>query len=141
MQFQPYLMFDGNCAQAMRFYEGVIGGKLEPMLKFSEMPEQCADLPAGTSVGDRIAHACLVHDGALLMASDTLPGQPYEGMKNFGVALTFPTPEAARKVFDALAGGGQVTMPLGRTFWAEAFGMVTDRFGTPWMVNGGMKAD
>ena len=138
MQFQPYLMFDGNCAQAMRFYERVIGGKLEPLLQFSEMPEPCADLPAGG--GDRIAHACLALDGALLMASDTMPGQPYEGMKNFSVALTFPTPDAARVVFDALAEGGQVTMPLGKTFWAEAFGMVTDRFGTPWMVNGGMAA-
>ena len=138
MQFQPYLMFDGTCADAMRFYERVIGGKLEPLLKYSEMPEPCADMPAGSE--NRIAHACLVLDGALLMASDTMPGQPYEGMKNFGVALTFPSPEAAGNVFDALAEGGQVTMPLGKTFWAEAFGMVTDRFGTPWMVNGGMKA-
>ena len=138
MQFQPYLMFDGNCAEAMLFYERVIGGKLESMLKFSEMPEPCADMPAGS--GDRIAHACLVLDGAMLMASDTMPGQPFEGMKNFSVALTFATPDAARDVFDALAEGGKVTMPLGKTFWAEAFGMATDRFGTPWMVNGGMKA-
>jgi PhnB protein len=137
MQFQPYLMFDGNCAQAMRFYERVIGGKLEPMLKYSEMPEPCADMPAGCA--DRIAHACLVLDGAMLMASDTMPGQPFEGMKNFAVALTFPTPADAGEVFNALAEGGQVTMPLGKTFWAEAFGMVTDRFGTPWMVNGGMQ--
>lgn len=137
MQFQPYLMFDGDCAQAMRFYERVVGGKLEPMLKYSEMPEPCGDMPA--NCGDRIAHACLVLDGAMLMASDTMPGQPYEGMKNFGVTLTFPTPAAAGEVFDALAEGGQVTMPLAKTFWAEAFGMVTDRFGTPWMVNGGMQ--
>lgn len=138
MQFQPYLVFDGNCAQAMRFYEQVIGGKLEQMMKFSEMPEPCDGLPAGN--GDRIAHACLALDGALLMASDSMIGQPYEGMKNFGVTLTFPTADAARSVFDALAEGGQVTMPLGRTFWAEAFGMVTDRFGTPWMINGGPQA-
>ena len=138
MQFQPYLMFDGTCAEAMKFYERVIGGKLEAMLKYSEMPEPCADMPAGSA--DRIAHACLVSDGAMLMASDTMPGQPYEGMKNFGVTLTFPTPDAARDVFDALAEGGQVTMPLGKTFWAEAFGMLTDRFGAHWLVNGGMTA-
>ena len=116
MQFQPYLMFDGTCAEAMKFYERVIGGKLEAMLKYSEMPEPCADMPAGS--GDRIAHACLVS----------------------GVTLTFPTPDAARNVFDALAEGGQVTMPLGKTFWAEAFGMLTDRFGAHWLVNGGMTA-
>ena len=81
MQFQPYLMFDGTCAEAMKFYERVIGGKLEAMLKYSEMPEPCADMPAGS--GDRIAHACLVSDGAMLMESETMPGQPYEGMKNY----------------------------------------------------------
>jgi len=72
------------------------------------------------------------------MASDSMPGQPYGGMKGFSLSLIYPTTAEAKRIFDALAEGGQVTMPLQKTFWAEAFGMLTDRFGTPWMVNGNM---
>ncbi len=138
MQFQPYLTFDGNCAEAMKFYERVIGGKLVMMMKFADAPEPCGDMPPGSE--DRIMHACLNFQDSLLMASDSMPGQPYEGMKNVGIALTYPTPDGARPVFDALAEGGQVTMPMSETFWAESFGMVTDRFGTTWLINGGPKA-
>ena len=137
MQFQPYLTFDGNCAEAMKFYERVIGGKLTALMKIADAPEQCAQLPPGSE--DRIMHACLVFQGSILMASDSMRGEPYEGMKNFGVALVYPTPDEAKPVFDALAEGGEVTMPLSPTFWADAFGAVTDRFGTPWLINGGMK--
>ena len=67
-----------------------------------------------------------------------MAGQPYEGMKGFSLALAYPTAAEAKKVFGALSDGGKVTMPMEKTFWAEAFGMLVDRFGTPWMVNGGM---
>jgi len=137
MQFQPYLTFDGNCAEAMKFYERVLGGQIQMMMKIKDAPEQCAGMPP--DAGDRIMHACLVLEGSMLMASDSMPGQPFEGMKGFGVAISYPTPEASRPVFEALAEGGQVGMPLGETFWAESFGMVTDRFGTPWLINGGPK--
>lgn len=138
MQFQPYLTFDGNCAQAMQFYERVLNGKVQMMMKMKDAPEPCADLPSGAD--ERIMHACVVLDGAMLMASDSMPGHPYEGMKGFAVTLNYPSPEAARPVFEALSEGGQVMMPLGETFWAQAFGMLTDRFGTPWIINGGPKA-
>ena len=138
MQFQPYLSFNGNCAEAMKFYEQVIGGKLDMMMKFKDAPEPCGEMPPGSE--DRILHACLNYQDSLLMASDSMPGQPYEGMKNVGIALTYPTPDDARPVFDALSEGGQVTMPMSETFWAKSFGMVTDRFGTTWLVNGGPKA-
>ena len=72
------------------------------------------------------------------MASDSMVGQPYEGMKGFSLSLIYPTVADAQRVFDALAKGGQVHMPLQKMFWAEAFGMLVDRFGTPWMINGGM---
>ena len=137
MQFQPYLTFNGNCAEAMKFYERVLGGKLEMMMKMKDSPQQCEGMPQ--DAGDRIMHACLVLEGSMLMASDSMPGHPYEGMKGFGVALTFPTADGARAVFDALAEGGQVMMPMDETFWAQAFGMVTDRFGTPWLINGAQK--
>jgi len=134
-EINPYLAFDGNCREAMSFYQSCLGGELQ-VQSFGDV-----GMAQGKGTEDRVMHARLTNGEARLMASDTMPGQPYEGMKNFGVALTFPTPDAARDVFDALAEGGQVTMPLGKTFWAEAFGMVTDRFGTPWMVNGSMKAE
>ena len=137
MQFQPYLIFDGNCAEAMQSYERLLGGKLEKMMTVRDMPDDaCGAMPPGSA--DRIIHACLEFGGGMLMASDSMPGQPYEGMKNFSVTLTYPTPADAKPVFDALAKGGNVFMPFAKTFWAEAFGMVTDRFGTPWMINGGL---
>jgi PhnB protein len=73
------------------------------------------------------------------MAGDVPPGVPYAGVQGIMLALSYPTADEGRRIFAALAEGGTVTMPPGETFWAESFGMVTDRFGTPWGVNGGMK--
>ncbi|MCW7538074.1 VOC family protein [Aquabacterium sp. A7-Y] len=136
-QLDPYLMFDGSCADAMRFYERTLGGTLDAMVTFGSAPP-CGDgqLPAGLE--HRIMHAHMLLQGRSLMASDSMPGRPYEGMKGFALALSYPEVDEARRIFDALAEGGQVTMPMQKTFWAEAFGMLTDRFGTPWMVNGGL---
>lgn len=136
MQAQPYLFFDGTCAEAMRFYERALGGKLEMLMTVGESPD-CEQMPPGSA--DRILHACLIVDDGMLMASDSMIGQPYEKMKGFSVTLSYPTVADAKRVFDALADGGKVTMPLDKTFWAEAFGMVEDRFGTPWMINGGLQ--
>ncbi len=83
-------------------------------------------------------HARLLFDGGALMASDTLVSEKDDGMKGFSLSLIYPTAADAGKVFDALAKGGKVVMPLDKTFWSEAFGMLVDRFGTPWMINGGM---
>ena len=135
-QLDTYLTFDGTCAEAMRFYERTLGGKLEVLMTHAESPMNCDQLPPGSA--DRIMHARLVLDGRLLMASDSMIGQPFEGMKGFSLSLSYPTVAEARKVFDALAAGGQVTMPMQQTFWAEAFGMLVDRFGTSWMVNGAL---
>ena len=133
-QLDTYLIFDGNCADAMRFYERTLGGKLH-LMTHGESP-MAAQAPAGSA--NRILHARLELDGRLLMASDSMVGQPYEKMKGFSLSLIYPTVAEAQRMFAALAEGGQITMPIGKTFWAEAFGMVVDRFGTPWMVNGGM---
>ena len=132
---ESYLFFDGTCAEAMRFYERTLGGKLEMMMTYGESPEpeQC---PPGSK--DRIMHANLILDGRNLMASDTPAGQAGTGMNGFSLSLAYPSADEARRIFDKLADGGKVTMPVNKTFWAEAFGMVTDRFGTPWMVMGGV---
>ena len=126
-----YIFFNGQCAEAMRFYERTLGGKIEMMLTGAQSPE--ADkLPPGAA--EQILHASLsLPGGGALLASDSM-GQPYEGMKGFALSLSYSNAVEARRVFDALAAGGQVTLPLGKTFWSEAFGMLTDRFGTPWMI-------
>lgn len=135
-QLTAYLFFDGNCAEAMRYYQRALGGKLD-LMTHADSPI-AAQTPPGSA--DRIMHARLVNDGLVLMASDSMAGHPYSGMNGFSVSVIYPTAAEAKKVFDALAQGGRVTVPLDKSFWAEAFGMVTDRFGTPWMVNGGMSA-
>jgi PhnB protein len=130
-----YLFFNGNCAEAMRFYETTLGGKIETLLTYGQapQPERC---PAGSQ--ERIMHASLTLDGRVLMAADTPAGQPNPGMHGFALSLNYATPAEALRTFDALADGGKVTMPMEKTFWAESFGMLTDRFGTSWMVSGGM---
>jgi PhnB protein len=130
-QLDAYLHFNGNCAEAMRFYEKTLGGKIDAMSTFADSP-MAAQLPPG--FGERILHARLRVDGHTLMASDMPPNMPFDGMKGFSLSLNYKTPEQARAVFDALSQGGQVHMPLQATFWAAAFGMFTDRFGVPWMV-------
>ncbi len=131
-QLIAYLTFDGTCAEAMRFYERTLGGKLA-LTTHAESP--IADqAPPGS--GDRIMNSRLdLDDGAVLMASDAFPGHPFEGMKGFSLSLTYPKASDAKRIFEALAKGGRVTLPLQKTFWSEAFGMVVDRFGTPWMLN------
>jgi len=132
LQLDTYLTFDGNCAEAMRFYQRTLGGKLD-LMTHAQSP-MAGQTPAGSE--NRIMHARLVLDGRLLMASDSMAGHRYEGMKGFSLSLMYPTVAEAQRVFKALAEGGRVVMPLDKTFWAKAFGMLVDRFGTPWMVNG-----
>ena len=129
-----YLSFDGNCADAMRFYAKVLPGTLEAMMTNAETP-MAEMMPKGA--GDRIMHAALALDGdGHLYAGDCPPGVPYGGISGVMLALTYDSVAEATRVFDALADGGRVTMPMAPTFWAKAFGMVTDRFGTPWGING-----
>ena len=132
-QLDSYLFFDGTCAEAMRFYERVLGGRIEMMMRYADAPEP---QPGGAGA-DRIMHASLDVGGRKLMASDMPAGQPPQTMAGFSLSLNYPGAEEARRIFDQLAEGGSVTMPMAPTFWAEAFGMLTDRFGTPWMVGGG----
>lgn len=134
--FNAYLFFDGNAAQAMPFYKSVLGGKLEVMT-YAQMPGAEADKLSATSAA-RVMHACLTFDHGVLMASDDMEGKPYDRMQGFSLTLNYDEVPEAERVFNALAEGGTVTMPLAKTFWAERFGMCKDRFGTPWMVNAGM---
>lgn len=136
-QTDPYIFFNGNCAEAMRFYEKTLGGKLSVQTPAGSPAE--GHTPPGTE--HRVLHARLeLEGGGVLMASDDLSGAEYKGMHGFYVSLIYRTPEEGRRIFDALAAGGQVNMPFGETFFSSGFGMLVDQFGTPWMVNGGMKS-
>jgi PhnB protein len=136
-QFEPYLSFDGNCAEAMRFYERTLGARIEMLMTYGEAPPmQGQPAPAGAAAA-RIMHASLTLDGDRIMAADMPPGMPFAGIKGITVSLAYPDAAKGKAIFDALADGGQVTMPYQKTFWADGFGMVTDKFGTPWMVNAG----
>jgi PhnB protein len=129
-----YLAFDGTCAEAMRFYEKVLGGKLEVLMSGADSP-MAEHIPKESA--HRILHARLVlPGGGMLYAGDAPKGMPYEGIKGVAIALDYPTVSEAERVFDALAGGGKVSMPMQPAFWARSWGMLVDRFGTPWIVNG-----
>lgn len=133
-QLCAYLSYNGDCADAMTFYAQVLGVKLEALITYGQMP---GEMPVPAEHANRVMHAYLVHPEFALMAGDAPPGVPFAGIQGCMLAITFPTVAEATRVFNALAEGGKVTMPLAETFWADTFGMVTDRFGTPWGVNGG----
>ncbi|MES2933876.1 MAG: VOC family protein [Pseudomonadota bacterium] len=129
-----YLSFDGNCAEAMRFYASALDGKLELMMTYGQAP---AEMPMPPESRDRIMHARLVlADGGTIYAGDCMPGQTYEGIKGVSLTMNYDTIAQAHKVFDALADGGKVSMPMSPSFWSKSFGMLSDRFGTPWLING-----
>ena len=136
-QLNAYLFFDGTCADAMRFYERALGGKLD-LITHANSPVADKTPPPAPGTADRIMHARLAFDGGILMASDWMADRPYQAMHGFALSLIYSTAAEARRMFAALGQGGQITMPMDKTFWAEAFGMLVDRFGTPWMVNGAM---
>ena len=129
MSFSPYLFFVGTCREAMTAYQGIFGGELEIMTA-ADMPDAPDGVPA-----DAIMHAALtLGNGGLLMASDD-PSATEDGPKTgLMVSYSAADPDDAAKVFEALAKGGEVQMPIGPTSWSPAFGMCVDRFGTPWMV-------
>ena len=129
---EAYLSFDGNAAEALSFYAKCLNGKILFSQTFGESP-MAADTPA--SHKSRIMHATLEAQGRQIMASDLPPGMAFEGYKGFSLSVQAKNVEEGKKLFDALSAGGKVTMPFGKTFWAEGFGMLEDKFGVPWMVN------
>ena len=129
-----YLAFNGNCADAMRFYEKALGGKLEVLMSGAESP-MADQMPK--EFAHRILHARLaLPGGGLLYAGDAPADVPYEGIKGVSITVDYASVAEAEKVFNALAGGGQVTMPMQPAFWAKRWGMLIDKFATPWIVNG-----
>ena len=132
MAFRPYLAFAGNCREAFNRYQEIFGGELV-LLTTADVPTDAGPPPPGAKP-DAIMHAALTSGEDLLMGADDPTGN-FEGTVD-GMCVNCSLPDAveAKRVFDALSDAGQVQMPLGETFFSPAFGMCTDRFGTPWMV-------
>jgi len=131
MQVNPYLFFNGNCEAAFKFYEKVLGGKIDAMMTHEGTPAAGQVPPEWQK---KILHARLSIGDEVLMASDAPPDR-HESMKGFSVTLGVDKPAEAERIFHALAKDGTVKMPIQETFWAVRFGMLVDQFGTPWMIN------
>ena len=130
---QPYLFFGGRCEEALEFYRDALGAQVEMLMRYTDSPEPQPPgmLPPGFE--NKIMHATFRVGETILMASDGCEeGLSFDG---FSLSLTVPTETEADRAFAALADGGQVRMPLTKTFWSPRFGMVTDRFGMGWMVS------
>ncbi len=132
---QPYLFFNGRCEEAVAFYKKALGGEIEMLLRWKDNPEAPTEACAGGMKLDpeRIMHAALKVGDAVLMVSDGMP-QETSGFQGFSVSLTARDEAECDRWFNALAEGGQVQMPLGKTFFAPRFGAVADRFGVSWMI-------
>jgi PhnB protein len=133
MAFHPYVFFSGNCAEAFARYQEIFGGDLQ-IMTMQDLPPGVDQMPG--SEPHHVMHAALNLDDGILMGSDDPTGD--DGPK-LGLAVSFTTPDEAegKRVLEALAEGGELTMPYGPTFFAQGFGMCTDRFGVAWMVSGG----
>lgn len=129
-RLEPYLFFDGRCDEAIAFYQRALGAEVTMLMRFKDNPDAstCGSVP-----DDKVMHAHLRIGGATVMASDgRCTGQP--NFQGFALSLTMTSEADADRVFAALADGGQVQMPLAKTFFSPRFGMVTDRFGVTWMI-------
>jgi len=129
---EAYLSFDGHCADAFAFYGQALGGKTTFSMSFGESPMGAQTPDAYKS---KVMHATFEARGHKIMGSDLPPGMAFKGYEGFSLSVQAKDVEEGRKLFDALAAGGKATMPYGPQFWSPGFGMLTDKFGVPWMVN------
>jgi PhnB protein len=130
-KLHAYLLFDGTCAEAMQFYAHVLGGTIESLTRVGDSP-MAAQFPPEKA--RRVIHARLRFGDNVLMASDWMVAQPYSGIKGTRLTLVCAHPEEAKHVFDAMTVDGHTEMPLQKTAWAAAFGMLVDQYGAPWQV-------
>jgi PhnB protein len=132
MQVQPYLNFYGRCEEAIEFYKQAMGAQVMFMLRNKEAP---AEFAQQGPMGERIMHVSIKIGDSIVMASDGRADQAPQGYAGITISLAPETVEQGEKIFNALANGGTVGFAWQATFWAKGFGMVTDKFGVPWMVN------
>jgi PhnB protein len=131
MEVIPYVFFNGNCREAIQFYEKVLGGKVQGLMTYGDSP-MGKDMPPEQK--DKIIHARMNVGNSVLMASDETPDR-HTAPQGFSLSVSVKDAGEAERVFAALAEGGSIQMPIAQTFWSVRFGMLTDQFGMRWMVN------
>ena len=131
MQMNPYLNFKGDCEAAFQFYERCLGAKPGPIFRYAGSP-MASEVPAAFQ--EKIMHGSVTVGDQVLMGADVLP-ERYEVPKGFSLSLQIKSAEEAERVFRKLGEGGEAVMPLAKTFWAERFGVLVDRFGIRWIIN------
>jgi PhnB protein len=130
MQAQPYLLFEGRCEEAIEFYRRALGAEVTMLMRFKESPDPGAVVPGAE---DKVMHASFRIGETTVLASDgRCQGRP--SFQGFAISLTVPNETETERLFASLGDGGQVQMPLARTFFSPRFGMVADRFGVSWMI-------
>ena len=131
MKMNPYLSFNGQCEAAFKFYEQCLGAHIGAIFRYAGTP-MAHEAPADW--GNKIMHGSVSIGDAVLMGADVSP-QHYQEPKGFSLSLHIKSTTEAERIFRELSNGGRVVMPLEKTFWAERFGMLVDRFGIPWLIN------
>ena len=131
MQVNPYLSFNGQCEAAFKFYEQVLGAQLGDIFRYAGTPME-HQVP--TNWQDKVMHGSITVGGQVLMGGDVAPDR-YEAPKGFSLSIQIKDATEAERIFRELSHAGSMVMPLEKTFWAERFGMVIDRFGIPWLIN------
>lgn len=129
----PYLTFNGNCEEAVHFYQKVLGGESQ-IMHFSDAPPNPA-FPVPDHAKNLVLHAELRKDGHIIRFSDTFPGAPYNPGNTISFSLEFATKEETTTVFEALSAGGKIEMELQETFFSPRYGKFVDKFGVPWQIS------
>jgi len=131
MQVEPYLFFEGRCDEALAFYRTALGAEVTMLMRFKDSPEPQMCTPGSE---EKVMHANVrIGNGTLMVSDGRCQGNPV--FQGFSLSLAYDDQAEAERVFAALSDGGEVQMPLAKTFWSPLFGMVADRFGVSWMVN------
>ena len=130
MQLEPYIFFHGTCEEALNFYAACFGGEIVQLSRMSDSPPEHQGDP---SWAHKVMHATFRIGQSLIMASDGVNAAP-QVFSGFSISIAADDVESGQKMFEALSDGGNVRMAWQRTFWTSGFGMVSDRFGIPWMV-------
>lgn len=133
MTIQPYLYFSGRAEEAIAFYQKALGAEVQMLLRYKDSPEPPPPGVIAPGWEEKVMHSSLKIGDAIVLASDGC-GQEQAGFKNFGLTISAEGEADADRIFGALADGGEVRMPLGKTFFSPRFGMVADRFGVLWIV-------
>ncbi|MFD2043604.1 VOC family protein [Ornithinibacillus salinisoli] len=134
VEVYPYLVFNGNGQEAIRFYEDALDAKVLNVQTFGDMPDN-PEMPISDEDKSRVLNAHLKIGNTNLMLSDTFPGQPYQTGSQITIAISIDNVEKSKEVFGVLEESGTVGMPLQETFWSPSYGQVTDKFGITWQVS------